>query len=363
VVCGHCGTTVVSAATAAAAGDAVAKEIEAEKLVQQTAAREKKLRAHGRPATGQIVSAQAADIFRQTPEGRAVLMALSVDVQPEGEAAFTAAATVLVGLPAVAQYQAGRLLDVRFDPQDRAHVSVEGSPRHAQEPAGHPAQRAQPGEMHTARPAWGGPPPGAPGHPVPAGFEHVDNLGHVSAVHEPDEQGQRRLLNFGPPRANVVVRYHKGLAYRANGPEVNAWRWDEVAGIQSNLIDRYARHNPLAQAPQEYTLAKTSGEKLVVDTGVKEVEDLMTAVKEAVYRLIGPALEQRYQNGEALAFGPVTVQRQNGLTLAGSSTRGKTSRTSRSTPVNSASCCAPARRKKLTRPRSPTSSCYVSSSG
>ncbi len=315
VVCGHCGTTVVSSTAAGVGGDTVAKEIEAEKLVQETAAREKKLRSRGRPATGQIVSAQATDIFRQTPEGRAVLMALSVDVQPEGEAAFTAAATLLVGLAAVAKYQAGMLLDVRYDPQDHAHVSVEGQPRHAKEQAQHQAQRAQPGEMHTAKPAWGGEQPQPHGHQVPAGFEHVDNLGHVSAVHEP--QGLPLRLSFGPPRANVVVRYHKGLAYRTNGPEVNVWRWDEVASIQSNLIDRYARHSLLPQAPQEYTLTKNGGEKLILDNGIKDVEDLMSVVKDAVYRLIGPALEQRYESGEALTFGPATVQRQNGLTLEG----------------------------------------------
>ena len=73
-----------------------------------------------------------------------------------------------------------------------------------------------------------------------------------------------------------------------------------MASIQSNLIDRYARHSLSPQAPQEYTLTKNSGEKLILDTGIKEVEDLMSVVKDAVYRLIGP----------------VTVQRQNGLTLA-----------------------------------------------
>jgi hypothetical protein len=49
----------------------VEKELEAEKLVQETVRRGKKLRSHGRPAIGKIVTAQATDIFRPTVEGRA----------------------------------------------------------------------------------------------------------------------------------------------------------------------------------------------------------------------------------------------------------------------------------------------------
>src|SRR5712691_11067327 len=88
VVCSHCGTTVVKAAAPGATS--VVKELEAEKLVQETVGREKKLHSHGRPATGKIVSAQATDIFRQTVEGRAVLMTFALEVQPDGdgEAAF-----------------------------------------------------------------------------------------------------------------------------------------------------------------------------------------------------------------------------------------------------------------------------------
>jgi hypothetical protein len=299
--------------------------------VQVTVAREKKLRGHGRPATGKVVTAQATGIFRQTLEGRAVLMALTLEVQPDGEAAFSAEATVLVGLAAVEKYQAGTLLDVRFDPQDRAHVSVEGRhgvpssnpeaqarQRHAREQAQHQAQlqaqRAQPNEPQAAQPAWGG--PQAPGgKTAPAEFAHVTDMGHVSSVHE--HQGLQLLPSFGPPRASVVVRYHLGLAFRTHGPEVTLWRWGEVATIQSNLVDNYLRHGGLPRAAHEYTLTHQAGAKVILDDALKDVETLGTVIKDAVYRLIAPPLEQRYQQGEALAFGPVTIQRQNGLQLEG----------------------------------------------
>jgi uncharacterized Zn finger protein (UPF0148 family) len=124
VVCSHCGTTVVK--LAAQGATSVEKELEAEKLVQETVGRERKLHSHGRPATAKLVSAQATDIFRPTLEGRAVLMSFAVEVQPEGETPFAAEAKVLVALSAVAKYRPGTLLDVRYDPQDRAQVSIEG---------------------------------------------------------------------------------------------------------------------------------------------------------------------------------------------------------------------------------------------
>src|SRR5260370_38087816 len=94
VVCSHCGTTVVKAAAPGAAS--VEKELEAEKLVQETVRREKKLDAPGRPATGKIGSAQATDIFRPPVESQAVLTSFAVEVQPEGEAPFAAATKVPV---------------------------------------------------------------------------------------------------------------------------------------------------------------------------------------------------------------------------------------------------------------------------
>jgi len=326
VVCSHCGTTVVKAAAPGATS--VEKELEAEKLVQETVRREKKLHAHGRPATGKIVSAQATDIFRPTVEGRAVLMSFAVEVQPDGETHFAAEARVLVGLSAVDKYRPGTLLDVRYDPQDRAQVSIEGRQgvksveerareRQAKEQARWKAKQAQRAEVaaDAVNPAWGGPRP-AGSVPVPVEFDHVTSLGPAAAVHE--HQGIRLLSNFGTPRPNVLVRYRDGLAYRTHGPDVTTWRWDEAAVIQSNVSDHLSPHSSsVAWTEHEYTLTKHSGEKLVLDDGLKDIEPLIASVKQAVFALIGPPLVQRYQAGEALTFGPVTIQRQNALQLDG----------------------------------------------
>jgi hypothetical protein len=357
VVCAHCGTPVTRLAAAPAAS--VEKELEAENLIQQTVALEKKLHAHGQPAMAKIVTAQATDIFRPTLEGRAVLMLFAVEVQPEGEAAFAAQSRALVGLAAVSKYQPGTLLNVYYDPQDHAQVAIDGrrgsdgntvktpeqhredrakkreakQQSRSEEP---PAQdsapaAAEPGSVQywqqlaqqvdqgapvaaATTPAWGGPrPPGSV--VVPVEFDQVTSLGPAAAVHEP--QGTRILPNFGTPRPDKLVRYHDGLAYRGHGKEVHTWRWDEVAAILSNTREHVGSHAGLTWSEHEYTLAKSSGEKLILDDGLTDIEPLIQAVKAAVFARVAPPLAQRYQAGEALAFGPVTIQRQNGLQMDG----------------------------------------------
>jgi hypothetical protein len=349
VVCSHCSTTVVKAAAPGATS--VEKELEAEKLVQETVRREKKLHSHGRPATGKIVTAQATDIFRPTVEGRAVLMAFAVEVQPDGEPAFAAEAKVLVGLSAVAKYRPGTLLDVRYDPQDRAQVAVEGRhgvpssnpeeqarKRQAEEqaqraepaanaaaaaPVGTPAwwqeqaqraEQAAPPPAAAATPAWGGPRPDG-SVPVPAEFDKVTNLGPAAAVHEHQDQGIRILPNFGPPRPSVLVLYRDGLAFRT-GKDLHTWRWEEVAVIVSNSSMHSSEHARVWTA-YEYSLTKSSGEKVILDDGVKEIEDAIKPIKQAVFARLLPPLAQTYGAGQAVTFGPVTIHKQNGIQLDG----------------------------------------------
>ena len=124
VICGHCGTTV--AKTAAPGAATVEKELADEVLIQAMVAREHKLHAHGRPAAAKIVSTQVKNIFRNTLGGRSVVIVFALEVQPDGEPAFTAEAQALVGLVAVEKYKPGILLNVKFDPQDNSQVAIDG---------------------------------------------------------------------------------------------------------------------------------------------------------------------------------------------------------------------------------------------
>jgi len=164
----------------------------------------------------------------------------------------------------------------------------------------------------TLTPAWGG--AGQPGSlPVPAGFEQVTGLGPVTAVHE--HKGIQLLPKLGPPRASRLVCYHDGFAFQAGGKEVHAWHYGEVGVIQSSLTHHSEKDT--AWTDHLYTLTRSSGEKLILDDEIKDVWGAAEAIKKAVFALSGPSYVQRYQAGESMTFGPVTVQRQNGLALEG----------------------------------------------
>ncbi len=148
---------------------------------------------------------------------------------------------------------------------------------------------------------------------MPAGFETVTSLG--PAVEAYPHKGLKLLPNFGTPRASVLVRYRDGLAFRAGDKDVHAWQWEEVAVIQTNNSRHSTEHG--SYTGHEYTLTKRSGEKLILDDGLKGVADAADHIKTAVFALMRPALKQRYQAGEALTFGPVTVHQHSGLQLDG----------------------------------------------
>lgn len=166
----------------------------------------------------------------------------------------------------------------------------------------------------TSAPAWGGPRP-AGSVPVPAGFETVTSLGPAMEVYP--HKGLKLLPNFGASRVSVIVRYRDGLAFRVGDKDIHAWRWEEVAVIQTNNARHPVKDN--AWTSHEYTLTKQNGEKLVLDDELKGVWDAAEYIKTAVFNLMRPPLKQRYETGEALTFGPVTVHKQNGLQLDGKS--------------------------------------------
>ncbi len=204
-----------------------------------------------------------------------------------------------------------------------AYASLESMPpaiRAAYEQSQRDRSHNQSGQGGEARddqppqPAWSGGRP-AGGAPVPAGFETVTGLGPAVAAQKYDWTGI--LPNFGTPRAHELVRYRDGFAYRAGGKDIHTWRWDEVAVIQSHISRSAADSNGIVSMTREFTLTNTKGDKVILDGGLSNVSAEAAAIKHEVFARLGPALAQRYQADEALTFGVVTVQRQNGLQLDG----------------------------------------------
>jgi len=329
VICAYCGATVVRSTASAAGATSVAKEIEAEKLVQETVERERRLHSDGRPATAKILTAQTTDIFRSTVEGRGVLMWFAVEVLPDNEVPFNAETKVLVGLAAVDKYHPGTVLDVCYDPQDHAQVSVEG--RHGV-PSSNPEEQARQAEQQAWQmeaqsqaatpaaeaptPAWGK--PRAVGTvPVPSQFDPVTNLGAATAVYRHEEPMLLAALSGTKPKE--LVLYQDGLAFHKGSKEIHIWRWPEVAAILTNIQFVLPKDYGSGYTKYEYTLLKASGEKLILDDGLGfvEIEKLIEPIKDAVYALLYPPLAQHYGAGQAVTFGPVTVHRANGLEMGG----------------------------------------------
>jgi hypothetical protein len=158
-------------------------------------------------------------------------------------------------------------------------------------------------------PVWGGK-RAAGGKPVPVEFDAVTTLGPAAAVHL--RAGGPRLPNLGAPRPDALVIYRVGVAYRT-GRELHTWRWEEVAVIQSNVW--YLEHI----TDHEYSLIKSSGEKIILDNGLKDIEDAIEPIKKAVFARLLPPLTHAYGSGQAVTFGAVTIKKQTGMQLDGKS--------------------------------------------
>ena len=170
---------------------------------------------------------------------------------------------------------------------------------------------AAPAASTPARPqtlprAWGASPQ-AGGVPVPAGFEAVKDLGPALAAYEPQAA---HLLQLRSVHSMALVVYRDGFAYQAAGQGPRGWRFDEIAVIQSDLA--WPPHSAEIHA---YTLTRASGEALRLDDGIMSVTAAADKIKTAVFARLAPPLIHRYQAGEALTFGPVTVQQSTGLRL------------------------------------------------
>ena len=173
------------------------------------------------------------------------------------------------------------------------------------------AQQHAEQDQQQAQPAWHG----SKKVSVPAGFEPVTEMGQVVAVLK--YTGVRLWPNVGTPMPDLVVRYRDGFAFRSGlaGRDLHAWRWEDVAAIQSDLHSWHDKTG--SYVDREFTLTKSSGDKVVLGDGLENVAEEASVIKRTVFARMEPALTQRYQAGEALTFGPVTVHHQNGLTLDG----------------------------------------------
>lgn len=115
-------------------------------------------------------------------------------------------------------------------------------------------------------------------------------------------------LFLGP---RVAVVYRDGFAYR-DWRSVHQIRWNEIETIKSKVSFTRSKYGR-TYMNLSYTFWKTGGEKLSFNDSLENAQSFATAVKQGVYARLQPELAQRYDLGQPLTFGPVTISKTDGL--------------------------------------------------
>lgn len=115
---------------------------------------------------------------------------------------------------------------------------------------------------------------------------------------------------------HAVVVYHDGFAFEQGG-SVQTWQWPEIATIFSNETFHMSKRG--AQwTDREYTLSRNNGEKVVLTSyQLANVRGLISVIKRRALPEMLPPLQQAYQAGQPVTFGPVTVSREGGIEVGG----------------------------------------------
>jgi Family of unknown function (DUF6585) len=162
----------------------------------------------------------------------------------------------------------------------------------------------------TQPPAWGG---ARANVTPPPEFAQV-SLGPI--IHVAEHHGLQ-LPSFGPPHVTLLAIYRDGLAYRTSGQQVHSLPWEQLATITSDLTYFPANASSEGHTEHKYTLTTANGDVFILDDRLQNVGDEAAAIKQALFALLRPPALARYQAGQALAFGPLTAQKQTGLQLDG----------------------------------------------
>lgn len=111
----------------------------------------------------------------------------------------------------------------------------------------------------------------------------------------------------------AVVVYTNGLAL-SDRKGLKYLRWDEIDSIQSAVTKHYT-NGVYSGTTHVYTLMKSDGTRLVLNDTIQKVEQLSDALRQNVFPLLYSKYSAAYNTGQSLRFGPVTISRQNGLTV------------------------------------------------
>ena len=95
-----------------------------EEFLKKNDERSEEIRRDGRPAPAVILQATPLNVF---VNGRNPAMTFILDVQPEGQSAFQAQITGVIGEASVPKYRPGKIIYVKYDPADLSRVALDHS--------------------------------------------------------------------------------------------------------------------------------------------------------------------------------------------------------------------------------------------
>lgn len=119
-------------------------------------------------------------------------------------------------------------------------------------------------------------------------------------------------------RAHRVVTLHqRGLSIRWTGGKKHTLMWNQIEALSHRCVAK--KFLGLTVATDECLSLHNQAEKPIrVDNCIRELPELAARVKAKVYPLLLPQLRTRFQQGEQLHFGPVTLH-QDEIQLRGES--------------------------------------------
>ena len=114
-------------------------------------------------------------------------------------------------------------------------------------------------------------------------------------------------------RKKAAVIYNNGFAY-SDRKGVQTWRWEQVQDVTANVIRHYT-NGIYTGTTHTYTIQKSTGEKLVLNDSIKDIEAFFTQLENNTLQQRYQRLADIYNNGVPVTFGPVTIGKQLGIQI------------------------------------------------
>jgi hypothetical protein len=109
-------------------------------------------------------------------------------------------------------------------------------------------------------------------------------------------------------RSRIQVNlYRYGIDVKLPGRSNLSLRWEDISGIASATTqEQIFKHT--YHTSHQITLLPTHGKPFSLDDRVDNLTELTTRLKANLYPRLLPGLKVRYQTGNLLSFGPISIQ-------------------------------------------------------